>query len=569
MANTELFRPAFDALATNDVIGDPAGRLAYAYVRVSSDDQAEEGRSGLPRQIEHIHEAALKYGYRITWDLVYADDFTGFDFESRPSLSNLRREYRSSERRAHAVIMEHLDRLSRNADWHQGYLLDEMRRFKVEPVFWKTFSSRIERAVMGAIAQDGMEQAIERMRTGTLNKARSGRVTAKVPAFGYKLVDQYGQENTHEARKNTYYAIVEGQAYVVCFMFEAIAYRGMSSYELLKEVDERAKSDPRFRAPRGRAWNERTFVKMLRNPVYKGEFIANRYYKEKVTTFDEHGVPKTAIKERQRPEEEWIRVEVPAIVDEETWETANRNLFRNKGFARRNKKYVYLLTDLIVCATCGRRYHGHTENTRKKIQRYTCSTMHQRPAVRELRPCGQTTIRCELIDSAVWTIIAESLLNPELIAEAIEARYSNEQVDDVRQQIAYLERAIPTKDTEEAKLKQAYLVGAYTVEEFASERKRLLCEREILLTEASQLRTQIMTPEELEERKGATQALVEHARTQVDIQNAPFELRRQIIRLLVDRVQVNVKEEWFEIEGTVGSGLLFLTNDGVVGMPTL
>jgi len=41
---------------------------------------------------------------------------------------------------------------------------------------------------------------------------------------------------------------------------------------------------------------------------------------------------------------------------------------------------------LIVCATCGRRYHGHTSNSGTRLQRYTCSTMHQRPAVRALCP---------------------------------------------------------------------------------------------------------------------------------------------------------------------------------------
>jgi hypothetical protein len=49
------------------------------------------------------------------------------------------------------LLMEELDRLSRNADWHQGYLLDEMKKHGVVPVFWKEFTSRIERVVMGRL----------------------------------------------------------------------------------------------------------------------------------------------------------------------------------------------------------------------------------------------------------------------------------------------------------------------------------------------------------------------------------------------------------------------------------
>src|SRR5688572_8644103 len=125
MANLELLKPTFDRLAENGVIGDPTGELAYAYIRVSTDEQADDGRSGLPRQLQHIHEAACTHSYKILLALVFADDYTGFEFVGRPQLTLLRNEIRSSDRRASAVVMEHLDRLSRNADWHQGFLLDE------------------------------------------------------------------------------------------------------------------------------------------------------------------------------------------------------------------------------------------------------------------------------------------------------------------------------------------------------------------------------------------------------------------------------------------------------------
>ncbi|MBK8027811.1 MAG: recombinase family protein [Chloroflexi bacterium] len=153
MANPQFFKPGFDDLATDGYLGDPNGRLAYAYIRVSGDDQAEDGRSGLPRQIQHIHEAARERKLRIAWDLVYADDASGFEFESRPELSKLRREFKSSSHRASAVVIEHIDRLSRNADWHQGFLIDEMKQHGISVVFWKAYSSRVERAVMGAVAQ--------------------------------------------------------------------------------------------------------------------------------------------------------------------------------------------------------------------------------------------------------------------------------------------------------------------------------------------------------------------------------------------------------------------------------
>src|SRR5262245_36351431 len=117
----KAFKNDFDALAVDGCIGDPNGQPAYLYIRVSSDGQAEEGRSGLPRQIEHCHAIATQRGFKIAWNLVFADDDTGFEFEGRPELTKLRVAYKS--RQGKAVVMEHLDRLSRDSEWHQGYLL--------------------------------------------------------------------------------------------------------------------------------------------------------------------------------------------------------------------------------------------------------------------------------------------------------------------------------------------------------------------------------------------------------------------------------------------------------------
>ncbi len=86
MANHEFFKRVFDSLANDGCIGEKAGQLAYAYIRVSSNEQSEEGRSGLPRQIEHCHQIAVQNGYKIPWNMVYADDHTGYEFADRPAI---------------------------------------------------------------------------------------------------------------------------------------------------------------------------------------------------------------------------------------------------------------------------------------------------------------------------------------------------------------------------------------------------------------------------------------------------------------------------------------------------
>ena len=76
MRNNDTFsqaKAAFDEIAQNGFIGNPKGSNAYAYIRVSTEEQSDSKRSGLARQIIHCHEIAEECGYRIRWDWVYAE----------------------------------------------------------------------------------------------------------------------------------------------------------------------------------------------------------------------------------------------------------------------------------------------------------------------------------------------------------------------------------------------------------------------------------------------------------------------------------------------------------------
>ncbi|MCC7209326.1 MAG: recombinase family protein, partial [Anaerolineae bacterium] len=412
---TELNK-AFEAIAVNGAIGDPSGKPAYAYMRVSTPEQAEEGRSGIPRQVQHIHEVAKQKGYRIAWDQVFMDDDSGYEFRTRTGLTALRREYMGGKPKARAVVMEHLDRLSRNADWHQGFLLDEMKQYGIEPVFWKAFSSRIERAVMGAIAQDGMEQSKQRMIEGTRMKAQNGRVTAKTRTYGYKFVDSNGKEGI-QALKDTHYALLEQEAWVVKHIFDAIAYSDKTIRAVAIGLEGKYPPPKRYKH-----WDPGMIRRIIRNPVYKGEFVASRFIDRKILQQDNEGNMKMVRERIERPPEEWIAVPFPAIVDAQTWEVANQRLDKNKQTSSRNAKNKYLLTGLVKCATCGyamaiKSNHAMRQKKQYHYAAYICSGSKNRiPArVKEIG-CDQLShVLCHVLEDAVWSAICTVLLNPEVV----------------------------------------------------------------------------------------------------------------------------------------------------------
>lgn len=561
----KYFKTEFDALAINDALGHPNGELAYGYLRVSSSGQAEEGRSGLPRQLLHVHEAAVQSRLKIPWDCLFADDDSGFDFSDRPELSRLRREYRSGKRRAHVVVIEHLDRLSRNADWHQGYLLDEMKQFGIRTVFWKQFASRIERIVMGAVAQTGMENEKLRMAQGTLIKARTGRVTAKTPAYGYKLVDSMGNEGP-SAKKDTHYGIHEEEAQVVRYIYQKV----LEGYPLRRIAMMLEGNYPPPR--RFKHWEPKMVELIVKREVYKGEFIAHRSMQIKIPkTSRQAGIadmnPEMVLRKVQRPREEWIVVPVPAIVTPEDWEQANKLVSNNMG--RREAREPYLLAGLITCATCGYRYTGGRrmvssgrQGNKVLLARYRCASRSNRtPTISQEIGCNQKQISMRILDHSIWYVIYEVLLNPQVLLDALEREYNSEQNEQTRNQVDFLNKQVRELKLEDEQLYKAYLADVFDETEYADHRRHITIQLQTLYAEIGKIEGGLISPRQYEERRQEILAICQSAKTSGLEFDTPFEIRQRIIRTIVDKITLNANEGWFELEGVINGQYLFNNDD--------
>lgn len=575
MSETKFLKSEFDTLATNDAIGHPGGEIAYGYLRVSSAAQADEGRSGLPRQIMHVHEVALKHGLKIPWNCLYADDDSGFDFANRPELSRLRQEYKSPNRKARAVVIEHLDRLSRNADWHQGFLLDEMKQYGVRAIFWKEFTSRIERAVMGAIAQDGMEQAKQRMAEGNIHKARDGRVTARVPAYGYKLVDSFGREG-ETAKKDTHYAIREDEAQVVRFIFQKVI-EGYPSRRIAIMLEGSYPPPKKFAN-----WESKMVRLIINNRVYKGEFVANATRQVKVPTTKDpwsltDTVGKMLTRKVARPPEEWIIVPVPAIVSPEEWEIANKMMDKNLVMASRHGKRQFLLTGLIKCATCNHTWIGGHKINRRKLKTtgeiveqpfewYVCTSKgHRMPAVIQKIGCDQSQITAQVLENAVWEILHEVLLQPDILLAALDREFQGDTNEEINRQIDFLQEQIRNTKIEDEKLYRAYLAGVFDESEYAERRKAIKINQQKMLDEIKRLQGMILTEEQYLIRKQEILLVCKNAQKNGLTYDAPFDLKRRIIKTIVEKITLNVNEGWFELEGIVRGQYSLLSNNNENG----
>jgi site-specific DNA recombinase len=570
MTKPRFFKAEFDRLATDGYIGALNGRLGYAYLRVSSSGQAEEGRTGLPRQIQRLHEVAAQHGIRISWELVFADDHTGFEFRDRPELSRLRSTIKQPKRKADVVVIEYLDRLSRNADWHQGFLLDEMKEYNVEVLFWKGFSSRIERAVMGAISQEGMERELQNMHQGMLIKARSGRVTTKTPNYGYVFVDAEGRQSP-KVKKETYYAPHSEEAPIIQLIYQKIGTEGWSSRSLATYLEER------FPAPgKYRHWEPRQISLFISNPVYKGEFIAHRWKHVKLPAKHQRpGEPvKLVTRKIQRPPEEWITVPVPPLVSPELWEAANRILEKNAQMARRNGKVMYLLTGLVRCAGCNYTYVGARKNYHRQdgdvtmSRCYRCSARYNRvPALRDEINCIQMPVNADILENAVWVSVCQALLEPELLLAQLDEELNSGETANLEQQATFIRRQIRESGDEDEKLYRAYLADVFDEQEFRARREQIKVRNQLLESELRKLQERQVTKEQIEADKTLIRTVASQMRASGVAIDAPFELRQRIIRMVVDKIVLDVAEQRFELQGQISGNFSMETGESIVSTP--
>lgn len=528
------------------VLGDPTGKPAYCYIRVSSDSQSEDGRSGLPRQILHIHEKALEKALSVPWEMVHADPgFSGFTFENRPALTRLRDEVAKSSRSRY-VLIEHLDRLSRNAKWHQGFLLDELQNVGMEVIFWKPFSSEIERVVMGTISEQGMRAEIERMREGYLLKAQRGWVPTKRPAYGFLFADRNGNPKDN-SQKETYYALHPEHSKIMRTIFEKVIYEGWTLGQCADWL-EVERIPTRFNAA---VWCPATLSQLIKNPIYKGELYVNRFTQTPTGKYREDGKPKKVTV--QRPAREWLKIEVPAIVTPDEWELAHKKLASNRKRASRNmSRREWLLSGMIHCAVCGYTFVAVRGGTKRSpIHYYGCGSANSHRAKATNEVCHCPYVRADAIESLVWDQVTRVLYDPDLVVSYLEEQYSQGQRESLKKQLAYITSQIEDISRQTVRWREAYLKEVINLEEYEAYRLDLRDKQSSLEQEKTRLTLALSETVDLEEQKRVVLSGLTRLRGQINQEDLPFDLKRKLLSLLVNDIWLDSKTGELRIEGVI------------------
>ena len=494
------------------------------YARVSTIQQEQEAT--IASQIAALEAYASKQGYELPAENYFLDEAVSGARLERAALDRLRD--RAAGGNFSLVLCLGPDRLARQYV-HQWVLLDELQRVGVKIVFINQ-PEQVEGAqgqlltgIQGLFAEYERAMITERMRRGKLYRIRQGKLLSPNPPYGYRYVPV---------------AAINGGCWQICWpeveivrsIYQWYTVEQLTISAIAKRLNERGIATP---SGYGRAWHYSSVRAILSQQAYTGRTFYNRT-RRKVEAIGRprksgRGYLRTADHE-ERPREEWIELATPVIVKEMTWQQAQERLQMNQKFApRNNKRHVYLLRGLLLCATCGRTLIGRTNATGSF---YYCPNGGKRrsPDV----PPHRCTIPGHIIEPLVWQEITRLLRNPTLVADAWHSQQEGTavapgEVDRLQTRQRQLER-------QWLRLLDLYQDGLIDKPELEKRKAHLDDARLVVeerLQQQSHLNRQVQAQTEILQTFATFAQNIE-----ASLASPSIELQQEVIRLLIDHIVI-------------------------------
>lgn len=363
---------------------------AGIYVRVSTSEQAEQGYS-IQTQIRACKDKAYELG---AIDILeYADEgFSGAKLD-RPAMAKLRDDIRKDK--LDIIICYDPDRLARNLA-HQLLITDEIEKYCREGLIFVSVSfenspeGRLFYSMRGAFSAYEREKILERIIRGKKGKLLAGRL-GNNHLYGYDF-----------DKDTQMYVINENEAKIIRQIFEWYI-SGISSEQITDKLN--ANNIPKIWQGKRYKWSGSTVRTILKNEKYTGIFHGWQYL-QVINKCGGYSIKK-------KDKSQWIDIEIPAIISNEIFEKAQKQIIKNRTYNTRKEKEVHLLTGLAYCGSCGNKIYNH-HNIRRKY--YVCSILYDK-RITDKKICKPKFLHIPEVDELVWNALTKICSSPKLIKE--------------------------------------------------------------------------------------------------------------------------------------------------------
>ena len=234
------------------------------------------------------------------------------------------------------------DRLSRGM-YPAAALMEvvEAHQIRLEAVMdaidMKTFG------LMAAIGKIELDNFRERSTMGKRGTAKQGRAPTGGLPYGYRIGDDGRPE------------VIEEQAEVVRRIFHMYVHEGMRAYSIAVRLTEEG-----IPTQTGKLlWLQSRVHHILGNATYTGTWVYGK---------SRHISTEDGTRVYDQPKETRMEVPIPQLIDDETWERAQKLKKQRSRRAGRKTKVIYLLQHLLRCGECGHNFHARSSWTTPSVR---------------------------------------------------------------------------------------------------------------------------------------------------------------------------------------------------------
>jgi site-specific DNA recombinase len=281
-------------------------------------------------------------------------------------------------------------------------------------------------------------------------------------------------------------------------------------------------------------WQPAMITHILTNETYTGTW---HFGKTKMIDDGKHREAQTKRglgKQVARAREEWIPVNVPAIIDPESFAFAQKRKQYNKRILSGHTEHEYLMKGRLTCTKCGYSMRGHV--IRGKHKYYECKGKTQ-----IVKLCDMSNVRGDWTDSLVWEWAKMIIENPENLRVGLdgvqnELQQANQALLD---RLSIIDEQMQEHQKQLDKLLDLYLGGDFPKEILTERKARLESMLANLHKEQDDLARHIRKVTMTDDQLSFIEAFCAKIRNGLD--NADFNTKRQIIELLDIRGKIAIE----------------------------
>ena len=400
-------------------------QTAALYIRVSTDKQDELSPDAQRRL---LNEYAERNAMMISSEYVFVENgISGKKADKRPQFQQMIGYAKSKEHPFDVILVWKYSRFARNQEESIVYK-SLLKRNNVdvisisEPIIDGPFGTLIERIIEWMDEYYSIRLSGEVTR-GMTEKALRGGYQAK-PPLGYKVL--YPKEPP---------VIVPEEANIIRMIFDKYVNDDMTFFQIARHLNSLG-----IKTERGRNFERRAIEYIIQNPTYKGFIRWNR------TTNATN-----AIKDRS----EWIikKGNHEPIIPEEIFDAAQERYHRE--YTPRNSRplneYKHWLSGLVKCSSCGCSLTA-SKVRKSRYMHFMCN--------------GYTKGKCSVRNGASERLLIDYVI--KLFEKVLDTGYVEYTVMKSEYNIdsALLEQQLAKFDAKEQRIKDSYINGIDTLEEY-------------------------------------------------------------------------------------------------------